>query len=234
MKYSQIASMLQKRLGLDLPPVALALVNKAPTGIPHLEEQVPSACALWRRAEQGVFYASAEAHTNCPIGAMVMGFEFTEDKHDELMSLVGQMCEIAYIREEEVSHIPRFDRRVPGVVYGPLASFPLEPDVTILWTTAVQAMMLQEAAGTTAWKDSPQNALFGRPACGVLPSAVARGELSQSLGCMGMRTFTEIPADRMLVAIPGSSLNSLSEQIEQTLTANNQMEASYLAHKAKF
>jgi uncharacterized protein (DUF169 family) len=234
MSNAQTASLLRQRLNLDLPPVALALVSERPEGIGNLTEQVPSACTFWRRAEQGVFYASADDHMGCAIGGMVMGFELSESKTAELMGLVEQMCAICYIQPEEVPHIPHFNQKSRGIVYGPLSQFPLVPDVALIWVTPGQAMLLQEAVGAVQWADSPANAVFGRPACGALPAAAASGQTTMSLGCMGMRTFTEIPADRCLVAIPGSILASLGDKLEQTFAANEKMREFYLGRKASY
>lgn len=233
MRYTDTALLLRERLSLDLPPVALALVEEPPAGVPCLEEQAPSACSLWRRAESDLFYASAEAHMNCPIGAMVMGFELPEARRQELMDLAQQMCSISYIQPEEVPHIPKFERTAPGIVYGPLARFPLEPDVVILWTTPMQAMLFQESVGGACWSETPQSAVFGRPACGALPAALARGKATISLGCMGMRTYTEIPEDRCLMALPGSLLSGLDDRLERTLSANEHMKEFYLSQKVR-
>lgn len=234
MAHADLARLLQERLGLDLPPVALALVTEPPAGLATDDRPAPSACTFWRRAERGVFYASAEDHMGCAIGAMVMGFELSEEKVQELMGLVGQMCSICYIEEKEVPHIPRFTSAPRGVVYGPLADFPLPPDTVVVWATPGQAMLLQEAVGALQWADSPSGALFGRPACAALPTSLNRGQATLSLGCMGMRTFTEIPADRCLVAIPGFRLATLAEDLERTASANDQMEQFYRGHKAQY
>jgi uncharacterized protein (DUF169 family) len=234
MSYAALAAPLQERLGLAFPPVALKLVHEPPAGIARTSAPVPSACTFWRRAEQGVFYAAADEHLNCPIGAMVMGFELSAAKMQELMGLVQQMCAIAYVKPEEVAHIPKFTTAPKGIVYGPLASFPLDPDVALLWATPRQAMVLQEAAGAVQWTEHPAGALFGRPACGALPTASARGKPTVSVGCMGMRTYTEIPDDYCLVAIPGASLASLAEALETTHAAHERMRQFYLAQKARF
>ena len=96
--YADLAARLQTGLKLDFPPVALTRVSAAPEGIAVATAAVPSACTFWRRAELGVFFAGAQAHMACPIGAMVMGFELDEAKSAELMGLVGDMCAIAYHR----------------------------------------------------------------------------------------------------------------------------------------
>ncbi|MDE2990883.1 MAG: DUF169 domain-containing protein [Chloroflexota bacterium] len=229
--YADLATRLLTGLDLDYPPVAVARVDAAPSGIAAWTEAVPSACTFWRRAEQQVFFADEAAHMGCPIGAMVMGFELPEAKQEELMSLVGDMCSLAYIREEEIPHIPHFDPGPRGAVYGPLATFPLEPDNVILWLTPKQTMYLEESLGGTLWT-GPQEGVFGRPACGVLPTAAARDAASVSLGCIGMRTFTEIPDAYVLAAVPGAALATLADGLDSTIAVNGTMEAQYQEMKS--
>src|SRR6185295_18779324 len=97
MRYQGLAASLERHLGLELSALALTRVSARPDGIDALSERVPSACALWRRAAQGVFYADLNAHLGCPIGAMVMGFELPAESQNELGSLVSTMCELSYI-----------------------------------------------------------------------------------------------------------------------------------------
>ena len=229
--YADLATRLQTVLDLDYPPVAVARVDAPPSGISVWTDAVPSACTFWRRAEQQVFFADEAAHMGCPIGAMVMGFELPALKQEELMSLVGNMCSLAYIREDEIPHIPHFDPGPKGAVYGPLASFPLDADSVILWLTPKQTMFLEESLGGTLWT-GPQDGVFGRPACGVLPTAAAREAASISLGCIGMRTFTEIPDAYVLAAIPRGALDALADGLDATLAVNGTMESQYLEMKA--
>ena len=114
-----LASRLISDLELDFAPVALARVSAPPSGVEVANDAVPSACTFWRKAEQGVFFADDQAHMGCPIGAMVMGFKLSEAKTDELMGLVGDMCAVAYLEEDEVERIPHFDAAASGAVYGP-------------------------------------------------------------------------------------------------------------------
>lgn len=230
--YAETAALLRDRLGLDLPPVAVALVAEPPAGLPRDQSPSPSACTFWRRAEQSTFYASAEDHFHCPIGAMVMGFNLSEEKGSELMGLVGQMCSISYIEESEVPHIPKFEKSSNGAVYGPLAEFPLDVDVALVWATPQQAMILQEALGNATWSENPGGVVLGRPACGVLPSAQKSGQTTISLGCAGMRTYTEILPDRMLIAIPGAHLGEVADKLQRITGANDQMGAFYRERKA--
>src|SRR3989338_419371 len=213
-------------LHLKSPPVALTRVSAAPAGVPALREKLPSSCAMWRRAEHGVFYASAAQHMECAVGAMVMGFSLSGEKQQELMSLVKQMCEVCYIKESEVPHIPHYTAPADGIVYGPLSRFPLEPDAVVLWLDARGAMLLQEALGGAEWGASPQGAVFGRPGCAALPFAKEHGS-AVSLGCAGMRTFTEVSGDRMLAVVSGERLSTLGERLPVVVKANAAMQLHY-------
>src|SRR3546814_9692195 len=157
------AGQLVRTLGLDLPPIAIAFAEQAPAGIAESAAVVPSACAFWREAERGVFFAAAERHFNCPVGAHVMGFDLPKPVSDELMGLIGTMTECGYIAASEPEHIPVNTKGAKGVLYGPLADFPLPPDAVLIWLTPAQAMLWSEAAGRAEWGGRTPAILTGRP-----------------------------------------------------------------------
>ena len=231
MPFTRLVSQLKNDIGLELEPVALRRVDEPPRGVRILAEQVPSACTFWRRAETEVFYAGAEVHLGCPIGAMVMGFDLPKEKGDELTGLIKEMLSIFYIQEEEVADIPKFEKSHSGILYGPLAKFPLEPELILLWLSPAQAMILQEATGEITWSLGTEAGLFGRPACAVLPRSLERNKPALSLGCAGMRTFTEIAEDRMLLAVPASVLPTLEDKLQKVISANRRMKGLYLQKK---
>lgn len=226
-----LAEGLERGLGLDFPPIALARVAQRPNCVDEWKEPVPSACTLWRRAEIQVFFAGPEVHMGCPIGAMVMGFELPSEKQQELMGLVGDMCAVAYIEEDEVELIPSFGKGTSGVVYGPLTEFPLNPELVIVWATPRQAMILDEAVGVTHWTGESATVL-GRPSCAALPASEQGNTASMSLGCIGMRTFTEVPDTHSLIAIAAEIAEDLESALQTTLSANEHMEAAYKQMKA--
>lgn len=145
-----VAERLTTALALDTPPVALTFTDAPPEGVPAPSTVVPSACGFWRLAEQGVFYAPAEAHSNCPIGAMVMGFPLTDQLQAQLGELVTSMCECTYLSPEEDNKIPGVQPSAAGILYGPLAELPTTPTVVLFWLTPRQAMLYNEAAGTAS------------------------------------------------------------------------------------
>jgi uncharacterized protein (DUF169 family) len=233
MSFREAADRIATALGLDLPPVGLAFVDSPPAGVADAGDAVPSACSFWRRAERGVFFAPAAAHFNCPIGAFVLGFDLPPDVGHELQAVVGQIVGNGYIGGDEPASLPRRTSASEGILYGPLASFPVPPDLVLLWLTPAQAMIWNEAAGAAAWGAATPSAAFGRPACAALPASLDSGRPALSLGCMGMRTFTGIAQDRLLAAAPGDGIADLAAALEAAVDLNGQMRAYYEGRRAQ-
>ena len=232
MQVREMATKLTATLGLDTKPIALALADAPPAGVRTFEGSVPSACTFWRRAESAVFYATAAQHFRCPVGAMVMGFEMPDGVKSELMGLVGVMVDGGYLEAGEASRIPTLPRKSAGVVYGPLQDFPIEPDAVLLWVTPRQTMLMSEASGASHWTNSAPAATLGRPACAAIPSAVARGAMAASHGCIGMRTYTEIADDHMLAVVPGGAVSLLVATLSRVAAANQAMAKFHEVRKA--
>src|SRR3546814_726576 len=174
MQNSDIADRLVRNLGLAVPPVALAFTNEIPAGCDVDTTPAPSACAFWRRAEEGLFFAPADSHFNCPVGAMVMGFDLPQPVSAELQNLVGMMTACGYIAPDEPGRIPvraaaEGEKTPGGILYGPLSGFPVLPDAVLAWLTPAQAMIWSEAAGSSTWGSAAPAIVSGRPACAAIP-----------------------------------------------------------------
>ncbi len=232
MGYAELADALEKRLELHIPPIALAFVQGEPPGIARTEAVVPSSCAFWRKAESEVFYAPAEAHYRCPLGAMVMGFPLPDAQMQQLESDVKTMCQLAYVREEEVARVPKMTRASGGIVYGPLRRFPIAADAVLLWGTPAQAMVIGECSGLINWAGEP-GGILGRPGCGSIPAALAAGRAAQSFGCTGMRINTAIPAELFLTVIPAPQLDAVARELERICGVHEQLAARYHERAAR-
>lgn len=206
--------------------MALVFTAEPPPGMAQPAGPVPSACSFWREAERGVFYAPAENHFNCPVGAMVMGFDLPAQVSQQLGGLVESMCQQGYLALEEPAKIPAMPGHSSGIIYGPLAEMSAQPDVILMWLSPSQAMIYSEATGSASWAGALME-VSGRPGCAALPKAVSRYEPGLSLGCTGMRTFTAISDDRMLAVLPGSEAEEFVAALERVVSANVSMGAYY-------
>ncbi|HSV28538.1 MAG TPA: DUF169 domain-containing protein [Candidatus Omnitrophota bacterium] len=226
-----IADRLVAALGLTRPPVALAWAEIAPEGAALVDRAFTSACAFWVEAETRTIFATAEDHANCPVGAMVMGLPLAPEVQARLGELVVGMAGCGYLAASEAGAIPVRENVAPGVVYGPLAGFPVEPEIVLAWLVPAQAMLWAEAAGAVEWGGEATRQFTGRPACAAIPSALAADRPVLSFGCIGMRTFTGLPDDSLLGVIPGHHLTAFVHRLEETADANRQMAAFY--HQAR-
>ncbi|MBI3803665.1 MAG: DUF169 domain-containing protein [Nitrospirae bacterium] len=232
--YVSLSQTLISLLGLDRPPVGVAPVESAPQGVPVFRGVSPSACSFWRQAEKELFAASAAEHMNCPIGAMVMGFELTPQAERGLNQALTMMCQVGYVKPEEASQIPSLARQGKMMLYGPLSNFPIAPEVVVLWLQPSQAMLLREATGDAEWKSDVSSKIFGRPACAALAVASQGAAVSLSFGCSGMRTFTGVEPSYMLAALSGRQLDLLEPGLQRMHQANCDMQAFYNQQKNAF
>jgi uncharacterized protein (DUF169 family) len=220
-------------LQIQQPPIGLAFVEKVPEGIEHKATRVPSACTFWRLAEQGVFYATAEDHQECPIGMMTMGFTMPESAQQRAQALVQTMANVQYFSPAEVSALPIVKKPHESIVYGRLDQFPMEADVVLCILNTHQAMLVAEAMGQVNWLQGGQ-AAFGRPTCGVIPRTLLTGETSMSFGCVGARTYLGLTPAELVLTVPGQNFAELVERLQTIVAANAALAPFHQGQKERF
>lgn len=235
MTFRLLAETLVRDLHLSRAPIGIAFLKSPPDGVARYGEAAPSACAFWKAAESRLFYATAEDHYNCPIGAITQGFPLPQPVGEQAISLIEQMGKLAYFEAVEAERVPKVEKGHSVVVYGPLGEFSdLEPDLALIVCTPFRAMMISETTSAVSWSGGVPGRIHGRPACAVIPSALASGATSASLGCTGARTFADIRDEDMLVAVPASALPALAERLPVILKANASMKDYYREQRARF
>jgi uncharacterized protein (DUF169 family) len=234
-RYRHAAQTFTALLGILEPPIAVAFADERPPGIAPLATRAPSACAIWRLAETQTFYASAADHAGCPVGAHVMGFRLPPETAQKLTDAAGLMLRSGYMGAEEIAELPRVAGSHGGIVYGPLADFPIEAEAALLWVNPAQAMLLEESISGVQWP-APDNDrhLFGRPGCGALAVTVNSGRATRSVGGACMRTFSGVTGDMSPHVLPGMEIDVIAERLESVLEANEQMLAHYQQQAAAF
>ena len=206
-------------LELVLPPIAVAFRDSVPDGIAEFDGSAPAGCVFWQEAAGRTFATSAGHHALCSIGIHTMNLSRAPaSQPEELQAALEAMTGLDYVRAEEVAAIPVVQREVNHAIYGPLADFPTEPDVVLLFANARQGLVLSEAIGRV---DGGVPPAMGRPACAALPQAFNHGRATMSLGCCGARAYLDaLSDDTALWALPGSRLDEYCEQIATFASAN--------------
>jgi uncharacterized protein (DUF169 family) len=221
------------KLALARSPVAIAFLANPPDGMSRIDRPAPAGCGYWKLASEGqAFYTTSDDHQNCPVGAFTHGVTLTPSKAEELQALVGTMIQLHYLREEEVPTIPHRTEPMQVAAYAPLDRATFEPDVVIFRGNVRQIMLLSEAARAAGVFEG--GTAMGRPACAMLPHALATATSVASVGCIGNRVYTELADDELYLAMPAKALGAMLEQLDTIVTANEELEKFHQERKAAF
>lgn len=233
MTYQDLTKRFSASLQLNQSPVGLAFVDEVPEGVPANNRRVPSACTFWRLAEEGVFYAGADDHQECPIGMLTMGFVMPAISQQRAQELVETMASVEYFSPAEVAALPVVEKPHQNILYGRLDQFPGEAEVVLCILDTRQAMLVAEALGNLSWLQSGQSA-FGRPTCAVIPRTLKSGAASMSFGCVGARTYINLTPGEVVLTLPASEFASLVERLEVIVNANSALAPYHQSQKEKF
>jgi uncharacterized protein (DUF169 family) len=217
--HARLAEDLISSLELPLPPIAVSFADAAPPNVPSYDGVVPAGCVFWQQAATRTFITSAKDHALCSIGVHTHHLaEPALSQQAELAEALKAMNDLDYVRPEEVTAIPVIKREVKHVVYGPLADFPLDPEVVLLFAHARQGLILSEAIARV---DQGSPLAMGRPACAVVPQVVNHGNAAMSLGCCGARAYLDAMTDSVAMwALPASKLDRYCAEIAVLAHAN--------------
>ena len=214
---------LAELLNLTATPVAIAFVDTAPPGVPHVGTAEPAGCGYWRRATSGeVFYTVADDHKFCPVGAHTHNVPLSATEKEGLLGLIDTMVGLEYLTVEDVGQIPTRKTPLNVAVYAPLDATPVPPDVVLVRGNARQLMLLAEAA--QAADVAGAGPTMGRPTCAVVPETINAACTSVSLGCVGNRVYTGATDDEAYFAIPGAQFHALEEKLAVIVRANHELE----------
>jgi uncharacterized protein (DUF169 family) len=218
------ADQLSSSLHLSLPPIAIAFCDETPAGVPSFEGVVSAGCSFWQEAAAGTFVTSAGDHALCSIGIYTHNLaEAPASQPQELQASLEAMMGLDYVREEEVAALPVLKSNPRHAVYGPLAGFPMAPDLVLLFAQSQQGLILSEAVARV---DGGTPAAMGRPACALVPQVLNQGHAAMSLGCCGARAYLDALSDETaLWALPGAKLDSYCREIQVMARANQTLTA---------
>jgi uncharacterized protein (DUF169 family) len=217
--YQRQAKDLMTSLELPLPPIAISFSDVAPANVPPYDGVVPAGCVFWQEAATRTFVTAAKDHELCAIGVHTHHISGASGSQQaELQEALKAMSGLDYVRQEEVAAIPVVQREVNHVIYGPLADFPLDPEVVLLFAQARQGLILSEAVARV---DKGMPLAMGRPACAVVPQVLNGGSAALSLGCCGARAYIDSLTDSVAMwAFPGSKLEQYCKEIIVLARAN--------------
>jgi uncharacterized protein (DUF169 family) len=215
---TELSHRLTTSLQLTQPPIAICLLDEVPAGVPMWSGPAPAGCRFWQEAATRVFATAAADHERCSVGQYTHGLAMSDGAAADLQDALKVFADLTYVREEDIAAIPVLQDKAAYVVYGPLASVPVDPDVVLLFARADQTLILSEASQQLEGGMPPA---MGRPACAIVPQARNTGRSALSLGCCGARAYLDVlTPDVALYAVPGASLLAFAERLTALAQAN--------------
>jgi uncharacterized protein (DUF169 family) len=230
MDHAALSHSLTESLRLAHPPIAVAVVDAVPAGVPSYDGQAPAGCRFWQEAARGPFATATRDHELCSIGVHTHTLAGASPQAQaELGAVLGVMAQLDYVRAEDVAAIPVMARASRHVIYAPLAQAPVTPDVVLLFLHARQSLVMTEAAQQV---DGAVPPALGRPACAIIPQAINSGRAALSLGCCGARAYLDVMTDDVaLWALPAPRLAAYAERLTKLSNANDVLATFHLRRR---
>jgi len=218
--YSDLSQKLQTSLNLTIPPISICLTGSVPEGIPMYDGVVPAGCSFWEKAVHGPFATATPDHELCSIGVYTHNMaEPSSNYKPELETVLNVLNNLEYVRPEDLSSIAKLEHEVNYVLYSPLESTPLKPDVVLLFAQSQQSLIITESVQQVDPSTPPA---LGRPACSIVPQAINSKQAALSLGCCGARAYLKSLSDEVaLWALPGERLEQYVSRISILAKAND-------------
>jgi uncharacterized protein (DUF169 family) len=217
-EYARISTDIVSALKLKNPPIAICFADSVPAGFGAASKRAPAGCRFWEDATNASFATSAVDHSQCAIGVYTHNLEPSPAQQADLMDAIKVFGELGYVRPDDLPLIPVLQSKPRHVLYSPLASALLPPDVVLLFSDAAQTLILSEATQQVEGGNAPA---MGRPACAVVPQVMNTGRAAMSLGCCGARAYLSLLTDSIsLFAFPGAHIEAYAKRIVTLASAN--------------
>lgn len=213
-----LSQKLQEILHLQSPPVAVKIIKKEdPLPNIQLPTQNSRYCQLLMLARQGQTLMLTPEKIACPAAKAALGLGPLAEK----ISTGEMLCTLGLFESKEAAAktmraIPRINLgSTKAVVAGPLADFPLEPDVIVVESVPEHIMWLGLAANfKEGGRLNFNSSIFQAECVDVTTVPYLTGEVNLTPGCYGCRQATDTPPEHMFIGIPAKCLPEIVESLE--------------------
>ena len=232
--WKELGDRLTAALHLAVAPVGISFHGSVPDRVPAFDApmsepaddgrqgRVAAGCVFWIHGAERPFSTVPEDHGNCSVGRVTHGLaELGEVAGNaDVATLLGS----GWVDDADMMSVPRVSLRSAAVVYGPIGSSDVDPDVVLLRVNGRQMMVLHDAV--------PGMAIEGKPQCHIVALAKEHGKVAASVGCALSRARTGMRPEEMTCAIPAARLAEVVEALERTSEIDS-MVATYAARDGR-
>lgn len=232
---SKFERVMKAVLGLEGWPVGVKLIHRL-SELPRNVKEIDEAhrhCEMVQEARRSglLFFAPPSKHL-CKVAAVSLGLmNPTEELRQRQMQ--GLFQRRRRFKTEEmlwkfVEGTPKLPRKYAAILYGPLGSMPIEPDVVVLICDPSQAMKIIQAHQylTGERANLSLGGLFSLCADAVSTPHM-KGNINLAIGCEGAREHAGLKDYELSVGFPYRMAETLTEAL-QTIAKYEDVEGKHL------
>jgi len=214
MSFRETAEKLRQILELQHSPIAIRLIKSGEEIPKHINvpEQRSRYCQLLMLARRGETLLLTPERLACPAASAAFGFGPLPKQvsSGKMLHTLG-LYESPEAAANTMVTMPRLKiGSISAVLAGPLAEFPLEPDIIIVEGSPEQIMWLCLARTfKNGGRLSFSSSIFQCCCVDVTVVPYITKEVNISPGCYGTRDATDVPTDHMFMGLPMSLLSQV-------------------------
>jgi len=215
MNYTEISNIIKESLNLKTSPVSVKLFEKEDNAEEIFEKTDKIMhCQAIITASRGKSLYGTVNEIGCPIGAGVLGLKELPEKI--LNGSQFNKMNVTSSQEsgkELIDSVPK-NKTIKAIAYMPLEDSKIRPDVVVIIAKPIQIFNLIRA---NAYQDGKRiNSSVGgtQSLCGdIVINSIKTSEPHISFGCMGSHMATELQEDHVIIGIPISKLEEISNSL---------------------
>lgn len=224
--YHQLHQRLQEMLHLETKPVIVALSDRPPDGVEKFNGEL-KACEFIdvARYEDRIFYTTLD-NQSCKNGNYYLGMTepfkgLLDGEHNAGEQGRGLVASPGAFRRLLSSYPIILTGTTSVISYAPLDKVPFSSrfggQVVVVICPPRKAMLLLRGANFCTGIMMP--GLTGPSTCSsAIAAPLLRGQVHYTLGCFGLRKFTKIRDDELVVGIPLEEFADVVEGLEKFLS----------------
>lgn len=215
MNYQEISNIIKESLNLKTSPVSVKLFEKEKDAEEIFEKTNKTIhCQAIITASKGKSFYGTIAEIGCPIGAGILGLKKLPEK-----ILNGSQFNKMNVTSSQESGKALIDsvaknQRIESIAYMPLEDSKIEPDVVVIIAKPRQIFDLIRANAYQEGKRMDNSVGGTQSLCGdIVINSIQTNEPHISFGCMGSHMATELSEDQVIIGIPISKLEEITNSL---------------------
>jgi len=217
MNYSELSNNIKENLNLETSPVSVKLFKNESDAKKTLKksDKIMHCQAIITASKGNSFYGTVN-EIGCPNGASILGL--TEMPKNLLNGLQFNKNNVTSSQESGktlMGSVPKSNEKIEAIGYMPLEDTKIKPDVIVIIAKPRQIFDLIRANTYQEGKRMDNSVGGTQSLCGdIVVNSIQSNQPHISFGCMGSHVATELAEDQVILGIPISKLEEITNSLK--------------------